>query len=140
MLKTAGNHSSSCPEKDGWYPRNQANWNSRPTAEEAKDVPAMLKRVQILKDKGLTGVGITFSFMKRRIQPLQERVNLGFQYEGVSDPSRIVPEDISDETVLMRLNRMFTGVSGKPVIIEELSKKQPLMLEVSSLDTEVVVS
>lgn len=100
----------------------------------------MLKRVQILKDKGLTGVGIAFSFMKRRIQPLQERVNLGFQYEGVSDPSRTVPEDIYDETVLMRLNRMFTGVSGKPVIIGELSKKQPLMLEVSSLDTEVVVS
>lgn len=84
----------------------------------------------MLKEKGLTGVGIAFSFMKRRIQPLQERVHLGFEYEGINDPSRMAPEDISDETVLMRLSRMFTGVAEKPVIIGELSREQPLPLEV----------
>lgn len=121
----------SCPEKDGWYPKVQENWNSRPSAEEAKDVPALLKRVQFLKEKGLTGVGIAFSFMKRRVQPLRERVHLGFQYEGITDPSRMAPEDISDETVLMRLNKMFTGVHEKPVLFGELSSEQPL-LEVMS--------
>src|SRR6187551_513036 len=114
---TAENHGKSCPVKDGWYPRDLSNWNTKPTTEEAKDVPALLKRVQSLKNKGLTGVGIAFSFLKRRIQPLQERVNLGYEYEGNSDPSRMVPEELSDETVLMRLSRMFSGVNNKKPFI-----------------------
>jgi len=37
--------------------------------------------------------------MKRRIQPLQARETLGFEYQGTSDPSRYSEEEISDEEV-----------------------------------------
>ena len=125
LFCSAGNHGLSCPERDNWYPKPQVNWNTRPSAEEAQDVPALLERVQDLKNQGLTGVGIAFSFMKRRVQPLQQREHLGFDYEGPSDGSRTTPDDISDEMVLTRLNKMFIGVSGKPVIVGEYSKENP---------------
>ncbi|CAL5009336.1 unnamed protein product [Urochloa decumbens] len=35
--------------------------------------------------------------MKRRIQPLQQRCHLGYEYTGQNDPSRMSEEDIDDE-------------------------------------------
>jgi len=45
----------------------------------------------------LTGVTIVFDWMKRRIQPLEARESLGFQYQGTADPSRYSKEEISDD-------------------------------------------
>ena len=48
--------------------------------------------------------GVVSSFLRRRVQPLKERENYGFEYSGAEDPSRMVPVlELTDEEVLERL-------------------------------------
>jgi hypothetical protein len=35
---------------------------------------------------GVTGASVMLSFFKRRIQPIQQRHTLGFEYMGVAEP------------------------------------------------------
>ena len=51
----------------------------------------------------LTGEAIMFDWMKRRIQPLQARESLGFQYQGTTDPLRYSKEEISDDVAFSRV-------------------------------------
>ena len=48
--------------------------------------------------------------MKRRIQPLQARETLGFQYQGTDDPSRYSKEEISDDIAFSRVQRLLKNV------------------------------
>jgi len=48
--------------------------------------------------------------MKRRIQPLQAREMLGFQYQGIADPSRYSKEEVSDDEAFSRIQRLLKNV------------------------------
>jgi hypothetical protein len=50
--------------------------------------------------KGVTGASVMFAFFKRRVQPIQQRHRLGFEYTGPADPSRMCAEELSDEAAL----------------------------------------
>ena len=74
----------------------------------------------------MTGFEIVSSFLRRRVQPLKERENYGFEYSGAEDPSRMVPAlELTDEEVLERLQKMLKGVSVIPLVILEYSAKNP---------------
>ena len=70
----------------------------------------------------MTGFGIVSSFLRRRVQPLKERENFGFEYSGAEDPSRMVPAlELTNEDVLERLQKMLKGESVVPLTVSEYS-------------------
>ena len=74
----------------------------------------------------MTGFGIVSSFLRRCVQPLKERENLGFEYSGAEDPSRMVLAlELTDEEVLERLQKMLKGVSVIPPAVSEFSTNNP---------------
>ena len=76
--------------------------------------------------RSLTSFGIVSSFLRRRVQPLKERENFGFEYSGAEDHSRMVPAlELTDEEVLERLQKMLKGASIVPLTVSELCAKNP---------------
>ena len=66
-----------------------------------------------------------FDWLKRRIQPLQARETLGFQYQGTSDSSRYSEEEISDEEVFSRVQRLLRDIKKVPIVSETFSTANP---------------
>jgi hypothetical protein len=81
----------------------------------------LLTRIKHRKREGLTGVKIAYSFIKRQIQPLQERSELGYKYKGAEDPSRLKKEDLTHDEILERLQIFFGPVNFKGKIPREYS-------------------
>ena len=77
--------------------------------------------------------------MKRRIQPLQARESLGFQYQGTTDPSRFSQKEISDDIAFSRVQRLLRNVKKIPVVPGALSAANPLkqVLDKSSRCVEI---
>ena len=73
----------------------------------------------------LTGEAVFFDWMKRRIQPLQARESLGFQYQGTTDPSRYSKQEISDDVVFSRVQRLLKNVKKIPVVRGTFSAGNP---------------
>ena len=73
----------------------------------------------------LTGEAVMFDWMKRRIQPLQARESLGFQYQGTTDPSRYSKEEISDDVAFSRVQRLLKNVKQIPVVPGAYSTVNP---------------
>ena len=63
--------------------------------------------------------------MKRRIQPLQARETLAFHYEGTTDSSRHSEEEISDEEVFSRVQRLLRDVKKIPFVPDMFSAASP---------------
>ena len=85
-----------------------------------------MERICSLKQQGLTGFGIVSSFLRRRVQPLKERENYGFEYSGAEDPSHMVPAlELIGEEVLERLQKMLKGVSVVPHTLPEYCANNP---------------
>jgi len=74
----------------------------------------------------LTGNGIVASFLRRRVQPLMQRVHFGFEYTGSLDPSRLILDaELSEEIVLERLGWILSGVSMMPARVDEYDAAHP---------------
>ena len=73
----------------------------------------------------LTGEAIMFDWMKRRIQPLQARESLGFQYQGTTDPSRYSKEEILDDIVFSRIQRLLRNVKKVLIVPSTFSTANP---------------
>jgi hypothetical protein len=77
-------------------------------------VNELLAIIAAHKEIGVTGASVMFSFFKRRIQPIQQRHTLGFEYMGVEDPSRMCAEELSDDAALLRVKRVVLDVNTVP--------------------------
>ena len=66
-----------------------------------------------------------FDWMKQRIQPLQARDSLGFQYQGTTDPLRFSQEEISNDVVFSRVQRLLKNVKKIPVVPGTFSAANP---------------
>ena len=73
----------------------------------------------------MTGEAVVFDWMKRRIQPLQARETFSFQYQGTIDLSRFSEEEISNEEVFSRIQRMLKNVKNVPVVPDTFSAANP---------------
>ena len=62
------------------------------TGPGGKQVECILRAIANWKNKGVTGDHVVFSFVSRRVQPLQHRKHPAFRYEGTRDPTRLSPE------------------------------------------------
>jgi hypothetical protein len=63
-------------------------------------VEELLGIIETHKRMGVTGASVMFSFFKRRVQPVQQRHKLGFEYSGAEDPSRMCAVEQADEAAL----------------------------------------
>jgi hypothetical protein len=66
-----------------------------------------------------------FAFFKRRVQPIQQRHRLGFEYTGPADPSRMCAEDLPDEAALQRVQRVLLDVDAVPYVATLFSAQNP---------------
>ena len=98
-------------------------WNKKPV--DNSQIPELLARIANLRQKNVTGEAVMFNWMKRRIQPLQARETFGFQYQGTTDSSRYSEEEISDEEVFSRVQRLLRDVKKVPVIPDTFSTTDP---------------
>ena len=98
-------------------------WNKKPVDES--QIPELLEQIAILRQNNLTGEAVVFDWMKRRIQPLQAWESLGFQYQGTADSSRYLKEEISNDVVFSRVQRLLKNVKKIPVVPGTFSAVNP---------------
>jgi hypothetical protein len=98
-------------------------WNKKPV--DNSQIPELLAQIANLRQKNVTGEAIMFDWMKRRIQPLQARETLGFQNQGTINSSRYSEEEISDEEVFSRVQRLLRDVKKVPVVPDTFSAASP---------------
>jgi hypothetical protein len=79
-------------------------------------VEELLDIIAAHKEMGVTSASVMFSFFKRRVQPIQQRHILGFEYKGAKDPSRICVEELTDESALTRVRRVLLDVDVVPYV------------------------
>ena len=89
------------------------NWNSK--GSRGDQINFLLGEIERLKaDHQICGASVTAHWLLRRIQPLQRRVNLGFQYTGEADPSRYTRTKISDDDLKDRVLEQLELLKNVP--------------------------
>jgi hypothetical protein len=101
------NHHPELPKKSGKQLKHRAWWNTEPTMQEDIQLPELMKKIKALREVGLRAEHVTFSFMKRRVQPLMARNTLGYQYTGSEDTSRMLGNEVDDKDIIERLGKIF---------------------------------
>jgi hypothetical protein len=96
-------------------------WNLELSRGDRDQVEELLKFIEANKLMGVTGASVMFSFFKRRVQPIQQRHRLGFEYTGSEDPSRMCAEELSHDAALLRVRRVLLDVDAIPYIPELFS-------------------
>jgi len=104
----------SCPElwistsrKNSWRPQVQENWSS--TGPGGEQVECILRAIANFKNKRVTGDHVVFSFVTRRIQPLQHRKHPAFWYEGTKDPTRLSLEAMAHSEAIKRCCKVLNN-------------------------------
>ena len=70
-------------------------------------VDCIFRAIANFMNKGVTGDHVVFSFMTRRIQPLQHRKHLDFIYEGTKDPTRLSPKAMAYSEAIKRCCKLL---------------------------------
>ena len=118
------NQRESVPAITPGPPIQRPEWNKKPV--DNSQVSDLLSRIAELRQKNLTGEAVVFDWMKRRIQPLQARETFSFQYQGTTDLSRFLEEEISNGEVFSRVRRLLKDVKHVPIIPDTFSAANPL--------------
>lgn len=119
------NHEPKLPKVTGHRPEWSTRWKDEPSHGDSLQIPELMERLKNLKSEGLTAEGIAYSFIKRRIQPLQKRERFGFEYQGTQDNDRMSSEELTSDEVMFRLRRLFGGHLLIPQIVREFSASNP---------------
>jgi hypothetical protein len=88
-------------------------------------VEELLDIIEAHKMTGVTGVSAMFSFFKRRVQPIQQRHKLGYEYTGAEDSSRMCAKELSDDTALLLVKWVLLDVDAVPYVPELFSAQNP---------------
>lgn len=103
------NHSSSLPLRTPGPPVKRPSWNSR--GGRADQVNFLLGEIECLKSvHQITSASIVAHWSIRRVQPLQRRVHLAFEYTGEEDPTRYTREKISEDDLENRVAVVLKNV------------------------------
>jgi hypothetical protein len=88
-------------------------------------VEELLEIIEANKLMGVTGASVMFSFFKRRVQLIQQRHKLGFEYTGAEDPSRMCVEELSNDAALLQVKRVLLDVDAIPYVPGLFSARNP---------------
>ncbi|KAK1627870.1 hypothetical protein QYE76_002185 [Lolium multiflorum] len=78
-------------------------WSHCPHISESLQLTRAVRRICKLTEEGLTGKDLTLSWFTKRIQPLQHRDHLMFQYTGRDDPMRVTKDNLSADALDKRI-------------------------------------
>jgi hypothetical protein len=120
-----GNHVPQLPERSGKPPVLRPEWNTELAKGDMDQVDELLALIAAHKEIGVTGASVMFSFLKCRIQPIQQRHTLGFEYMGAEDPSRICAEELSDDATLIQVKWVLLDVNTVSYIPDLFSAQNP---------------
>jgi hypothetical protein len=108
-----GNFESPLPERTPEAPKAKECWLSPSPGRD--QVQKLRVAIAKFKKKGVTGGTVVCSYISRRVQPLQRRVNPGFRYEGQDDPSRFSPEKINASDLFKRCCKVLHEFEKVPI-------------------------
>ena len=75
----------------------------------------LLGEIEKLKaDNHITGVSVVEHWSLRRVQPLQRRVHLAFEYTGEEDPTRYTLEKITEDELEGRVAALLKNIDWRP--------------------------
>ena len=96
------------------------------SAMKLEGIHPFLKQIRAMKDQGLSGVGVVASFIRRRVQPLQERIHYGFKYIRLEDPAWVTTDELMEGEVLERIQNVLVSVQVIPYQYPERDHQNPL--------------
>jgi hypothetical protein len=108
------NHKANLPSFVGRLPMFQGTWSKEPTPLEAPQVAALINKVNLLKEKGLTSVCVATHWLAHRVQPLKKQVHSGWEYNRLQDLTRETQEKMSIELLVKHLGEIFQDISTWP--------------------------
>ena len=79
------NHAPALPRRIPGPPQQCTEWYNHGQIKVQED--ELLQRIVGMRNMGVTGATVVFSWLGRQIQPLQKHCHLGFEYSGLTDPS-----------------------------------------------------
>jgi hypothetical protein len=88
-------------------------------------IEELLGMIKKHRDVGVTGLSVMYTWLGRRIQPLQKRTRFSFEYLGVLDPSRFSTKHIEKGEALLRVSRVLIGDETFPHVPSLYSSKNP---------------
>jgi hypothetical protein len=100
-------------------------WNTKLSKGVMDQVDELLAIIAAHKEIGVTGASVMFLVFKRRIQPIQQRHTLGFEYVGAEDPSRMCAKELTEDAPLIRVKRVLLDVNAIPYVPELFSAQNP---------------
>ncbi|KAK1631038.1 hypothetical protein QYE76_005353 [Lolium multiflorum] len=78
-------------------------WTQCPHFSDSPQLTHAVRRICKLTEERLTGKDLTLSWFTKRIQPLQHRDRLMFQYTGRDDPIRATKDNLSADAIDKRI-------------------------------------
>ncbi|KAK1660623.1 hypothetical protein QYE76_048782 [Lolium multiflorum] len=84
--------------KDGPASETPA-WTNCPHISESPMLTRMVRRICKLTESGLSGKDLTLSWFTKRIQPLQHRDRLMYEYSGRDDTMRVTKDNLSSDAL-----------------------------------------
>ncbi|KAK1642264.1 hypothetical protein QYE76_060069 [Lolium multiflorum] len=79
------------------------SWTHCPHFSDSPQLTRAVRRICKLTEEGLTGKDLTLSWFTKRIQPLQHRDRLMFEYTGRDDPMRATKDNLSADAIDKRI-------------------------------------
>ncbi|KAK1662036.1 hypothetical protein QYE76_050195 [Lolium multiflorum] len=79
------------------------SWTHCPHFSDSPQLTRAVRRICKLTEEGLTGKDLTLSWFTKRIQPLQHRDRLMFEYTGRDDPMRATKDNLSADALDKRI-------------------------------------
>ena len=95
------------------------------TSPGGSQVDKLRSALAKLKNKGVTRGKVVYSFLGRRVQPLQRRIHPGFRYEGLEDPSRFSSEKIDFADLFKRCCKVLDDFEKSPALPRLFSAANP---------------
>jgi hypothetical protein len=103
----------------------RSEWNTELSRGDMDQVDELLTIIAAHKEIGVTGASVMFFFFKRRIQPIQQRHTLGFEYIGDEDLSQMCAEELTDDAALIWVKRVLLDMNAVPYVPELFSAQNP---------------
>jgi hypothetical protein len=85
------------------------SWTESPTDLEVAEAGALLAKVGLFKERGLTIEAVVADFVFKNIQPLKDRVYPAYLYRGLADSTRVTNRKISAVDLVSRLEMILRG-------------------------------
>ena len=111
---------ASFPRFTGRRLKKLDTWSWGSASQQKKKVEIIEAELQKLVRCGLDGMRVFHTLFRHRVAPLAERTRSMWKYNGPMDPDPMLPEELSNDEVWSRLDRVLhlkpkEKVDGKPV-------------------------